>query len=89
MVFSIYLSIIGEDIGKQSEELLLAGLSLAQKYIVLLTIIVLIICAIFRHLAKIKKNTRVQNYFLTLGIGMFFLCILFTFLPYIVLNNME
>jgi hypothetical protein len=74
---------------KSTDSFMLQLLSLLQKYGVIITILVFLMCMVFRYIAKIRKNTRVQQFFLMLGFGMITLCILLIFLPYVVLHFMQ
>lgn len=51
---------------------------------------VLAMCSFFlRHLAKLRKNTLYQSFFLRFSIGMCVAAVVFAFLPYLSLHFME
>ena len=68
---------------------MLQGLTLLQKYGVMATLMVFLACMVLRYIAKIQKNTRLQQTWLMLAIGMISLCLVLIFLPYIVLHFLE
>ncbi|RED75964.1 hypothetical protein DFP98_11324 [Cohnella phaseoli] len=76
-------------IEEQGETYILITLSILQKYGVLIGVCTVLICMILRYLAKIRKNTRLMSVFLMMSIGISILCLIFIFLPYFVLYNLQ
>ena len=67
----------------------LSLLSWLQETGVLLSLIFCGICLVLRLIYKARKNVRLQQFWFYTALGMGFLWIFFTFLPYFVLHYME
>lgn len=60
-------------------------LAICQKYGIILGIMVIIITFIFFKIAKVRKNTKLAQFWMFFGYGVTLLCVLLIIAPYILL----
>ncbi|MFC6231668.1 hypothetical protein ACFQI7_28140 [Paenibacillus allorhizosphaerae] len=90
MLKNFYLSSNADDVvSKTVEHYVLTTLSIAQQWGVMATLMASVMLWGISHIYKVRKNVKMKQVFNFWSIGMAFLAIVFSIVPYIIMHFME